>query len=118
VIYTIQDDGKRLARLSAGGAGGDDAAGGRGRGARGGGGFGGGIGSLNITRDGRTLFYMEAGSVYSIALPGAGAGAAGGGTADRGGAGAVQRRQITFTTKVKINSRPNGRRCSTTRGAQ
>src|SRR6266852_692705 len=101
VIYTVQDDGKRLARLSAGGSGGDDAAGGGGRGGRGGGGFGGGINSLNLTRDGRTLFYMEAGSVYSIALPAAGA--AGAGAADRGGAGGAQRKQVTFTTKVRVN---------------
>jgi tricorn protease len=103
-IYTVQDDGKQLSRIGGGAAAPDDAAGrgGRGRGAGG----GGGIGNLNLTRDGRTLFYQEAGGVYSIAV-GGGAGAAGGGrgaaaagtAAPTGGA----RRQITFTAKVRIN---------------
>jgi tricorn protease len=96
VIYSIGDDGRRLSRLAA--AGGEE--GGRGgRGGRGGGrgGAGAGIGSLNISRDGRTLFYMESGSVYSMALPAAGG--ANAAAADR----AAQRREIAFTAKVRIN---------------
>ncbi|MDQ3011769.1 MAG: S41 family peptidase, partial [Acidobacteriota bacterium] len=103
VIYSIQDDGKRLTRIAAGGAGGDDAAGG-GRGGRGG--FGGGLGSLNITRDGRTLFFREGDGVYSVSL---GAGSAGGSpafsAAGRGGAvggGDGARRRVSFVAKVKI----------------
>jgi tricorn protease len=103
VIYSTTDDGRRQTRLSAGGGG--DAAAGGGRGGRGGGGGGGGgIRGLNLTRDGRTLFYEEGGSVYSINV--AVGGAAGGGrngdpaAAPPGGAGA--RRQVTFTAKVKI----------------
>jgi len=95
VLYTIQDDGKRLNRLGgAPAAGGDDG----GRGGRGGrGGFGGGINTLYVSRDGRTLFYMEGGSIYSMGLPaGGGAGAA---ASDR----AATRRQITFTAKVRVN---------------
>ena len=54
VIYSIQEDGRRLTRITAGQGGGDNDGGGRGRG--GFGGFGGGIGDLNIARDGRTLW--------------------------------------------------------------
>jgi tricorn protease len=109
-IYTVQDDGKQLARIGGGGA--ADAApagGGRGRGA--GGGFGGGIASMNLTRDGRTLFYQEGGAVYSIGVGGGGAGAAGGAAgggrgaaaATPAGGGGGARRQVTFSAKVKIN---------------
>ncbi len=92
VLYSIQDDGRRLNRL--GGAPGGEDGGRGGRGGRGGGGgqFG-GISSLNLSRDGRTLFYMEGGSVYSMNL-------------GQGGATPVNapaRRQITFTAKVRIN---------------
>ncbi len=103
VIYSTTDDGRRQTRLSAGGG---DAAAGGGRGGRGGGGAGGGGGirNLNLTRDGRTLFYEEGGSVYSINV-GVGGATGGGRNADPtaappGGAGA--RRQITFTAKVKV----------------
>ncbi len=97
VLYTIQDDGRRMNRLGGAPVGSDE--GGRGgRGGRGGGGgFGGGINTLNVTRDGRTLFYMEGGSVYSMSIPaGGGAGAV---ALDR----APARRQVTFNAKVRIN---------------
>lgn len=105
VIYSIQDDGRRLTRIASGGAGGPDAEGGVPPGGRGG--FGGGISGLNITRDGRSLFFVEGGSVYSVSLPGGGgasggAAAAAGGTAGGGGGGAARRR-VTFNAKVKIN---------------
>jgi tricorn protease len=109
-IYSVQDDGRQLSRIGGGSAAGDDAAGrgGRGRGA-GGGGFG-GINSLNLTRDGRTLFYQEGGAVYSVTVGGGGGGGTAGG-AGRGAAasaanapaGGGARRQVTFTAKVKIN---------------
>ncbi|HEY3102634.1 MAG TPA: DPP IV N-terminal domain-containing protein [Pyrinomonadaceae bacterium] len=97
VIYSIQEDGKRLARITSGGA-----AQGEGEGGPGGGGFGGGIGDLSITRDGRTLFFRERDGIYSIAL-GAGAAsvAAGRGPATGGAEGA--RRRINFNVRVKIN---------------
>jgi tricorn protease len=93
VLYSIQDDGKRLNRLGGAPAASDDG----GRGGRGGGrgGFGGGINTLNVSHDGRTLFYMEGGSIFSMSLPQGGAAAA----LDRTAA----RRQITFTAKVRIN---------------
>src|SRR5262249_38302842 len=48
VIYSIQEDGRRLNRITTGQGGADDDGEGRGRGA--GAGFGGGMGDLNITR--------------------------------------------------------------------
>lgn len=97
VIYSVQEDGRRLTRIAAGGAGGDGEGGGRG--GRGGG-FGGGIGDFNFTRDGRTLFFREGDGVYSISLGGAAAtGAAA--VAGRGGAEGARRR-VSFVAKVKI----------------
>jgi tricorn protease len=93
VLYTIQDDGRRMSRLG-GAPAGEDGAGRGGRGGRGGGaGAAGGISSLNISRDGRTLFYMENLGIYSMTLPASGAIATAG----------AARRQITFTAKVRIN---------------
>jgi tricorn protease len=94
VIYSIQEDGKRLTRVAAGAPPTGDGEGG------GGGGFGGGISDLNISRDGRTLFFRERDGIYSTAL-GAGAAAAAAG-AGRGGADGARRR-ITFNARVKID---------------
>jgi tricorn protease len=78
VVYTIQEDGRRLTRLIAGQPPtGEDGGGGGGR--RGGG--GGGIGDLNVSRDGRTLFFREGSS---------------GGRESTG-------RRINFTARVKID---------------
>jgi tricorn protease len=97
VIYSIQEDGRRLTRITAGGPPtGDDAGGG------GGFGFGGGIGGLGISRDGRTLFFFERSSIYSIPLGGGGAAAATAGrTAGEGAGGA--RRRINFNVRVRVN---------------
>jgi tricorn protease len=107
VIYSIQDDGRRLTRVAAGGAGGGGEAGpGRGRG--GGGGFGGGITGLAVTRDGRTLFFREGEGVYSVSLGGGtaafGAAGRGGATGGAGGASSAEgpRRRVSFVAKVKI----------------
>lgn len=91
VIYSIQEDGKRLARITAGGPPAADEGGG------GGGGFGGGISNLNISRDGRTLFFSERSVVYSVAL---GGGAAAAATARPGDAA---RRRISFNVRVKVD---------------
>ena len=102
VIYSIQEDGRRLTRITAGGPPQGDGEGG------GGGGFGGGLGDLSISRDGRTLFFREREAIYSVAL-GGGTGAAGaaGATAGRGpatsGGGESARRRITFNVRVKVN---------------
>ena len=105
VIYSIQDDGRRLTRVTAGAPPTDGDGGGPG----GGGGFGGGISALNISRDGRTLFFRERDNVYSVALaggagagPGAGAGA-GAGAGQGTGAGAGARRRINFNVRVRID---------------
>ncbi|MBX3279290.1 MAG: PD40 domain-containing protein [Acidobacteria bacterium] len=91
VVYSIQDDGRRLARVTSGSGGGEEGGGGRG----GFGGFGGGIGDFNFSRDGRTLFFREGRSVYSVSM-GAGTGAAAG-RADS------PRRRINFTAKVRVD---------------
>src|SRR6185369_9413063 len=75
VIYSIQEDGRRLSRITSGQGGGEGAEGGPG----GGGGFGGALGDLHISRDGRTLFFRERDGVYSVPMgpvPGAGTAAA------------------------------------------
>ena len=102
VIYSIQEDGRRLTRVTAGSPPqGEGEAGG-------GGGFGGGLGDLSISRDGRTLFFRERDGIYSVAL-GGGAGAAGaaGATAGRGpttsGGSEGARRRITFNVRVRVN---------------
>src|SRR6185369_13186462 len=95
VIYSIQDDGRRLTRVTAGQPP-NEGEGGPG----GGGGFGGGIGDLNVSRDGRTLFFRERDAIYSVPLSGgAGAGPGGGAAAAAaaaGGGGAAGRRRINF----------------------
>src|SRR5439155_18692341 len=69
VIYSIQEDGKRLTRIAAGGPPAGEG--------EGGGGFGfGGISGLGISRDGRTLFYFERNEIYSTPLPSSAASAA------------------------------------------
>lgn len=99
VIYSIQDDGKRLARILSGQPPSED--GGQGGG---GGGFGGGISELNISRDGRTLFFSERDAIYSVAVP---ASAAPGSSAAAAGAGAPRseatRRRINFNVRVRID---------------
>ena len=97
VIYSIQDDGRRLSRITAGQPPTDEGEG------PGGGGFGGGFSTLNISRDGRTLFFREREGVYSVPLgPGAGGGAgAGAGAATPAGPGG--RRRINFNVRVRID---------------
>jgi tricorn protease len=98
VIYSIQDDGKRLTRITQGTPPTDGAGGG------GGGGFGGGVTNLNVSRDNRTLFFQEGQSVYSVSMPPpvpAGASAASAPPATT--ASAAQRRRVNFTAKVKVD---------------
>ncbi|HEY6332038.1 MAG TPA: S41 family peptidase [Blastocatellia bacterium] len=96
VVYSIQDDGKRLTRISAGtvreeGEG------------EGGFFFGGGISSFYFSRDGRNVFFKEGEGVYEVPLQAAG-GAAGFMAAGAGaGRGEATRRRISFVAKVKID---------------
>jgi len=98
VIYSIQDDGRRLSRVTTGGAPQGDGEGGGGFG-----GFGGGLGDLNISRDGRTLFFRQGDGIYSTPLGGGAAGAAGAARPTTGGGGEGARRRISFTVRVKVN---------------
>lgn len=91
VIYSIQDDGKRLARVLSGQPPSED-------GGQGGGGFGGGISELNVSRDGRTLFFSERDAIYSVPIPASSAaGSAGAGRSE----GA--RKRINFNVRVRID---------------
>lgn len=95
VIYSIQDDGKRLTRITSGTAPG----GGEGQG--GGGGFGGGVSNLNVSHDGRTLYFKEGDFVYSVSMPPpAPAGAPSGGAAS---ASSAARKRINFVAKVRVD---------------
>ncbi len=86
-MYTVNEDGTGLQRLNTAST--DAAAAGRGRGGRGGGGGG---GEPEFARDGRSIYYLQGGSIYNLAVN-TGAGTAGGtATADgatggRGGRG-------------------------------
>jgi tricorn protease len=110
-IYTIQATGDQMRRLTqsqppAEGEGGPP----------GGGGFGGGIGSLQFSKDGRTLFFSEGNRINSIGIGGAPAGGAAGGAAPAaaagGGAAPSQssgqgggRQRINFTVRVEVDNR-------------
>lgn len=88
VVYSIQDDGRRLTRVLSGQAAEEGQGGG-------GGGQGGGISNLNISRDGRTLFFNERDGIWSAPLAAAG----GAGAAGREGT----RRRVNFTARVRID---------------
>ena len=94
VVYSIQEDGKRLTRIISGGAPGEGEGGGGG-----GGGFGGALSGLSFSRDGRTLFFRERNGVYSISMAPSAASAAMAGSGGRESA----RRRVNFTAKVKID---------------
>jgi tricorn protease len=106
-IYSIQDSGKRLTRLSVATppAEGENPEEDR----RGGGGFGPGGGrEFHFTRDGRSVFFEEAGSVYSIPLPpsvpvGAPAERAATAATPTGAPANAPRRRVNFNVKVRVN---------------
>ena len=121
-MYIMAEDGTRQTRLNTTPT--DAAAGaGRGRGGRGGGGFG-GAAEPQWTRDGRSIYYLVGGSLYSLAVPAlpadsaaapaAGSGG-GGGRGGRGGGGAVAAaatqsasgaagpRRVPFTVRMEID---------------
>jgi tricorn protease len=100
VIYSVQDDGKRLTRIISGmppseegGPGGQ------------GGGFGGGISALNISRDGRTLFFIERDGIYSVPLPASPppGSAAAATAAASAGRGEGTRKRINFNVRVRVD---------------
>jgi tricorn protease len=111
-IYTIADDGSRLTRIPNPPA--DGGAAGRG-GRGGGGGQGGGGGEPQWSKDGRSLYFLSNGGIFSVAIGGGDAAAAtaqgGGGRGGRGGAGATPAatasnatpRRIPFSVRMEID---------------
>jgi tricorn protease len=101
-IYTIQEDGERLTKITQSAS--------RGEGEEGppAGGFGGmGFSSLQFSKDGRSLFYREGRGIYSIGLAGGAEGAAGASatpTAPPTG-GTRTGRRVNFVAKVEVNHR-------------
>ncbi len=107
--YTIAEDGSRLTRLSTTPT---DAAAGRGRGGRGGGGGFGGGNEPQWSRDGRAIYFLQGGSLYTLAIGGGGgadtaaapAAAAGGG--GRGGSGGRGGGATTATSTAAAGAGP------------
>ncbi|MFZ0821740.1 MAG: S41 family peptidase [Candidatus Acidiferrales bacterium] len=103
-LYVIQADGSALRRLSqaAPPAAEDEnappAAAGMG---------GGGISSLQFSRDGATLYFLERNGIWAVRTAGAAGGAAagpgGGGAAAAGGEGGGGRRRVNFTVRVEVD---------------
>jgi len=105
-IYTIQANGEQMRRITTS----QPAAPGE-EGPPAGGGFGGGIRSLQFSRDGRTLYFMEGPRIFSVGVGGGGAGAGAAGAAGAGaaggaaGGGAGPRTRVNFTVRVEVDNR-------------
>jgi tricorn protease len=116
-MYTINEDGTRLTRLST-----PTEPSGAGRGGRGGGGGGFGGNEPQWARDGRSIYFLQGGAIYNLPIggapaetaPAAAAGATGGrgGRGGRGGTGAATAatdqsgsaaRRISFSVKMEID---------------
>jgi tricorn protease len=118
-LYTVADDGTRVTTVAQGTPPdpSEEAPRGRGR-------FGGGFGSPQWSKDGRTIYYMQSGGIYSVAAPAApaadgGSGAEGTGVGGRGGgrggrgAGASSTaststssstpRRVSFTVRLEVD---------------
>ncbi|HWQ03356.1 MAG TPA: S41 family peptidase [Candidatus Nitrosotenuis sp.] len=98
-IYSIQANGEQMRRITqaqppAGDGGGPPA----------GGGFGGGIRSLQFSRDGRTLYFLQGSQLWSVGV-GGGGGAQAGAPAAAEGAAPGGRRRINFTVRVEVDRR-------------
>jgi tricorn protease len=117
-VYTINEDGTRLTRLNTTVA---EAGGGGGRGRGGRGGFG-GFNEPQWTRDSRSIYFLQGGGIYSLAIGGAPSGDSAtaatptGGRGGRGGRGAgapaaatesaaagSAPRRINFSVKMEID---------------
>jgi tricorn protease len=100
-LYTIPEDGTQTTTITTSGRG-------EGEG-EGGGGFGGRqIGSLKFSKDGRTIFFMEAEGLYAVdlgpaATPGTGGRAAGASASPA--SGRFERRRVNFTVRVEVDHR-------------
>ena len=116
VIYSIQEDGRRLTRITSGQPPNEGGEGGPG----GGGGFGGGFPICNISRDGRTLFFRERDGVYSVRHYGVQARAQRQQQRQQARPGRVKPDGVESTSTFAFASivRPSGPRCSTMDGAR
>ncbi|MBI2946078.1 MAG: PD40 domain-containing protein [Verrucomicrobia bacterium] len=118
-LYTIAEDGTRLTRVTQGPA--PDPSG---ESPRGRGGGRSGFGDPQWAKDGRNIFYLQGGGIYSVAAPaapagesgsaasGSGTGGRGGGRGGRGGsteatastaASTSPPRRISFTVRMEVN---------------
>ncbi len=96
-IYTIEENGERLTKITQAGPSGEEGAPMR---------FGfGGISSLQFSKDGHTLFYHQARNIYSVSL---GAGERGAGVAPPAG-GMRAAHRISFVAKVEVDHRAERR---------
>jgi tricorn protease len=111
-LYTVGDDGQRVTRVAQAAPAGDE------DGPRGRGGFGGGLSSPQWSRDGRSIYYLDGRSLYSVAVSGApdggGSGAApsgmfgrrggsGGAPAAAPSAGGSTPQRVNFAVKIEID---------------
>ncbi len=96
-IYTIQDDGERLTKVTSAAP--------PEEGEVGGGRFGGGgMSSLQFSKDGRSLFYRQGRGIYSIGISGGDTAAPAGMTGATPGAGRSPRK-LNFVAKVEVDHR-------------
>ncbi len=110
-LWTIQDTGERMTRVAQ--AQPPTSEDGAPPAPRGFGGFGGGISAPQWSRDGRSLFFMDAQGIYSVSIApaadsassgGAPGGAFGGGAAmASAGGGTPQRRKVNFNLRVEVD---------------
>ncbi|HWN96604.1 MAG TPA: S41 family peptidase, partial [Methylomirabilota bacterium] len=99
-LYTIGEDGSRLTRLSQAPAPDPSSDAPRGRG------FGGGLGDPQWAKDGRSVFYMQSGGIYSVAAPAASSGDSGASSPASGFSGRGSRGASTATSATTSSSTP------------
>jgi tricorn protease len=116
-LYVIGEDGSRLTKLNTGAPAEASPGAPRGRGGFGGGGFG----EPQWSKDGRNIFYMQGGGIYSLAVPGAPSGessatsagsGSGGGRGSRGGGASASApaetssaapRRVAFSIRMEVD---------------
>ncbi|MSU51261.1 MAG: biopolymer transporter Tol [Opitutus sp.] len=114
-LYTVSEDGTRLTRLSQAPVANPAEQAPRGRGTG-----GGGLAEPQWSKDGRAVFYLQSGGIYSVAAPGAPAGDSGAaaaiaafaGRGGRGGGGSTiaaptssgpTPRRVSFTVRLEVD---------------
>jgi tricorn protease len=96
-LYTVPEDGTQVTTITTAGRGGDAEEGGPGGGRL--------ITALKFSKDGRSIYFMEAEGLYAVDLgAAAGAGAGRGAAASAGPSSrSFERRRITFTARVEVD---------------